>query len=99
MLLDEPTQGLDASFKAELLKIIADLSKDGVTVIAVTHDTELAAYADRCMMMFGGKLTSGMTPHEFFSENFYYTTATSRITRGFCEGAVRVTDICGGENE
>lgn len=99
LLLDEPTQGLDASFKAELLKIITDLCDDGVTVIAVTHDTELAAYADRCMMMFGGKLTSGMTPHEFFSENFYYTTATSRITRGFCEGAVRVTDICGGENE
>ena len=99
LLLDEPTQGLDASFKGELLEIIKGLCKEGVTVIAVTHDSELAAYADRCMMMFGGKLTDSLPPHEFFGENFYYTTATSRITRGFCEGAIRLTDICGGQNE
>lgn len=93
LLLDEPTQGLDAYTKQKLAGIINTLSKFGVAVVIVTHDTEFAArVAHRCGMFFRGKIVSAGVPEEFFGQNSFYTTPVSRMTRGIFENAVTVDD-------
>lgn len=94
LLLDEPTKGMDTSFKKEFARIIADLQSRGVTVVAVSHDMEFcAAYADRCAMFFDGAITAWGTPKEFFSGNNFYTTAANRMARGVIENALLAEDI------
>ncbi|MBQ6250800.1 ATP-binding cassette domain-containing protein [Ruminococcus sp.] len=93
LLLDEPTKGLDGAAKESFTELLKRLKADGLTVVIVTHDVEFAALcADRCAMFFGGRIVSEGAPREFFSENSFYTTAVSRMTRGYYEGAVTVED-------
>ena len=93
LLLDEPTKGIDAHTRGIFASLIKKLSADGVTVVIVTHDVEFAAnIADRCAMFFRGEVTSCGTPREFFSENSFYTTAVSRMTRGYYDRAVTLDD-------
>ncbi len=94
LLLDEPTKGVDAHAKQMLAGILQTLKSRGVTVAVVTHDVEFAALcADRCLFVFRGGVVSVGTPQAFFRENSFYTTAASRMTRGYYDGAVRVEDI------
>ncbi len=94
LLLDEPTKGLDAHAKAELASLLARLQADGVTVVMVTHDIEFAAeYADRCAMFFDGQIISASNPIDFFSQNSFYTTAASRMSRPHYRNAVTVDQI------
>jgi energy-coupling factor transport system ATP-binding protein len=93
LLLDEPTKGLDAHAKSEVLSVLRALKKKNVTVIAVTHDTEFSAeLADRVALFFRGELISSDTPRKFFSQNRFYTTPVSRMTRGYYKNAVTVSD-------
>ena len=93
LLLDEPTKGLDAASKERLAAVLHGLTAQGVTVLLVTHDIEFAAcHADRCGFLSRGALISADIPRYFFSENAFYTTAISRITRGFYDGAVTLAD-------
>lgn len=95
LLLDEPTKGLDASFKEKLIKIIKDLCAQGKTVLTVTHDVEFAAEsADRCALLFGGSVAAQGAKHEFFRGNAYYTTSACRMTRGFFENAITADEVC-----
>ena len=94
LLLDEPTKGIDAHAKLTLRDILASLKREGVTVIAVTHDTEFAAIAsDKCALFFDGEVISPSSPRNFFSGNDFYTTAASRISRGIFENAVTADDV------
>lgn len=91
LLLDEPTKGLDAGARENLIGILRDLRNAGMTVVAVTHDVDFAALcADRCALFFRGQTVSEGTPEAFFSENRFYTTAASRITRGYFDRVVTV---------
>jgi len=93
LLLDEPTKGLDAAAKLNITGILRKLKEKGVTVVIVTHDVEFAAVcADRCAMFFGGRIVSTGTPNEFFSRNSFYTTAVSRMTRGYYDNSVTIDD-------
>lgn len=93
LLLDEPTKGLDAASKLNIINILRLLKERGVTVVTVTHDVEFSALcADRCAMFFGGRIVSTGTPNEFFSQNNFYTTAISRMTRGYFDNAVTLDD-------
>ena len=84
LLLDEPTKGLDGASKQRIIKVLRKLTESGVTVIAVTYDVEFAAdCADRCTLFFGGKASHPETPRCFFTKNSFFTTAVSRMTRGF----------------
>lgn len=98
LLLDEPTKGVDADSKFKLADIFKKLKNDGMTIIFVTHDVEFAAIcADRCSLFFRGKIVSEGTPTELFSENHFYTTAASRLTRGFFDNTVtleQVVELC-----
>ena len=94
LLMDEPTKGLDAEAKTQLAEVIKHLKSEGVTVVIVTHDAEFSALcADRCGLFFRGSIASEGTPRDFFSENSFYTTAASRMTKGFYDNAVTVEDI------
>ncbi len=93
LLLDEPTKGLDAQAKENTAKLLKKLRDGGMTILAVTHDVEFAALcADRCALFFRGEVVSEGVPHEFFSENSFYTTAANRITRGFYEEIATVAE-------
>ena len=100
LLLDEPTRGLDAAFKAELAELLHDLLAQGVTVVLVSHDVEFcAAYAQRCALFFDGSIASDGAPREFFALNRFYTTAANRMARGRLPEAVTAEDViaaCGG---
>lgn len=91
LLLDEPTKGMDAAMKSRMTEILRDLKAGGMTIVVVTHDVEFAALcADRCAMCFDGSIASVGTPREFFGGNHFYTTAASRITRGYFDQTVTV---------
>ena len=93
LLLDEPTQGLDAGAKAELCNLLKGLARGGACVVAVSHDIEFCAEtADRCALFFDGAIAAEGSPREFFSDNNFYTTPLRRICRGIIEGAVTVED-------
>ena len=82
LLLDEPTKGMDALSKENMGSILRELAAEGATVLMVTHDIEFCAkYSDHCMLFFDGYIVSEGSPKKFFSENSFYTTAASRMTR------------------
>jgi len=57
LFLDEPTAGVDVELRKDMWKIVADLKKDGVTIILTTHYIEEAeAIADRVGVISSGKL-------------------------------------------
>ena len=94
LLMDEPTKGLDSIKKAQIINILKQLKQNGVTVVIVTHDVEFAAEcADRCALFFRGNIVSVDRPCEFFSNNRFYTTAASRMSRGFYEKTVTLRQI------
>lgn len=84
LLMDEPTKGLDAHTKLRFIALLKKLRDTGMTIVAVTHDVELAAQcADRCAMFFRGTSVSEGAPREFFGGNTFYTTAAGRMSRGY----------------
>ena len=94
LLMDEPTKGLDAVKKRDFITLLKKLKSEDVTLIIVTHDVEFAAMcADRCALFFRGDIVSVGTPRDFFSGNSFYTTAASRMTKGYFQNAVTVGDI------
>ena len=91
ILLDEPTKGLDAYSKKRFAELLAELKRDGKTVVMVTHDVEFAAeHADRCAMFFDGGIVSVADRVSFFATNRYYTTAAARMTSPMFENTVTV---------
>lgn len=101
LMLDEPTKGFDAEFKAQFAEILSDLMAGGATIIMVSHDVEFCAkYARRCAMVFDGTIVSADTPRKFFAGNSFYTTSANRMARHLIPEAVTAEDIiraCGGK--
>jgi ABC-type polar amino acid transport system ATPase subunit len=63
MLLDEPTSALDPELKEEVARVILDLKKDGMTMVLVTHEMELArTAANRVIRLKFGKIDAEGTP-------------------------------------
>ncbi len=57
LLADEPTGNLDAGTGAEIVRLLRDLNRqDGLTIIMVTHNSDLAAEADRVVRMSDGRV-------------------------------------------
>lgn len=94
LLLDEPTKGLDAQFKAEFAAILKNLTSAGVCIVMISHDIEFCAqHADRCALFFDGNIVTEGTPREFFSGNSFYTTSANRISRDIIPNAVTTEDV------
>jgi len=56
LLADEPTGNLDSKTGFEILQIFMDLNNEGRTVVIVTHDPEIAKYADRVVLVKDGEI-------------------------------------------
>ena len=67
MLFDEPTSALDPEMVGEVLNVMKDLAKEGMTMIVVTHEMGFAReVGDRIILMDGGKIVEQGTPEEIF---------------------------------
>ena len=67
MLFDEPTSALDPEMVGEVLEVMKELAKSGMTMVVVTHEMGFAReVADRVLFMDGGKLVEEGTPGEIF---------------------------------
>ncbi len=68
MLFDEPTSALDPEMIKEVLDVMVDLAKQGMTMIVVTHEMGFArTAADRVLFMSDGAVVEENTPEEFFT--------------------------------
>ena len=67
MLFDEPTSALDPEMIKEVLDVMVELAREGMTMIVVTHEMGFAkSMAHRVLFMDFGRIVEGNTPHEFF---------------------------------
>jgi glutamate transport system ATP-binding protein len=68
MLFDEPTSALDPEMINEVLDVMTQLAKSGMTMIVVTHEMGFARRAaDRVVFMADGQIVEDATPEEFFN--------------------------------
>jgi polar amino acid transport system ATP-binding protein len=80
MLFDEPTSALDPEMISEVLDVMADLARDGMTMVVVTHEMGFArAAANRIAFMDGGVIVEEAAPDRFFHE------ATNPRTQAFLQ--------------
>ena len=67
MLFDEPTSALDPEMVGEVLDVMKELARDGMTMVVVTHEMGFAReVGSRVLFMDGGKIVEQNTPKEFF---------------------------------
>ena len=65
LLLDEPTTGLDLHYQMELLVLLRQLTEQGIGILIVTHDINLAArFADEMMLLSKGRCVARGTPEK-----------------------------------
>jgi glutamate transport system ATP-binding protein len=68
MLFDEPTSALDPEMIKEVLDVMVNLAKEGMTMLVVTHEMGFARNAaHRVVFMSDGEIVEDSTPHEFFT--------------------------------
>lgn len=67
ILFDEPTSALDPELVDEVLQVMKDLAKTGITMVVVTHEMAFAReVADRCVFMAEGRVVEEGPSHEIF---------------------------------
>jgi energy-coupling factor transport system ATP-binding protein len=66
IVLDEPTAMLDPSGRAEVVKTVRRLNREGATIVYITHYMEEAALADRVVVMDDGRVIMDGAPKEVF---------------------------------
>ena len=87
MLLDEPTSALDPELIGEVLNVIADLSKSGMTMIMATHQIGFARHlTDEIVFMENGRITEAGTPAELL------IVGSGSRTADFC---TKLTELMG----
>ena len=68
MLFDEPTSALDPEMIGEVLEVMKNLAREGMTMVVVTHEMGFAReVADRVIFMDAGKIVEEGTPEHFFT--------------------------------
>ncbi|TCO40153.1 glutamate transport system ATP-binding protein [Kribbella antiqua] len=78
ILFDEPTSALDPEMIQEVLEVMIDLAKQGMTMVVVTHEMGFArTAANRVVFMADGEIVEQASPEEFF------TNPTSRRAQDF----------------
>ncbi|MDH4216516.1 MAG: ABC transporter ATP-binding protein [Gallionella sp.] len=64
ILADEPTGNLDSKTSEEIMALFEELNRDGITIVLVTHEADIARHAKRQVRFFDGRIVSDQpTPH------------------------------------
>jgi iron complex transport system ATP-binding protein len=81
LLLDEPTSALDIGHQQDVLDLVDDLRRDrNLTVLATMHDLSVAGeYADRLVLMAGGRVVAAGPPAEVLTEELLTTQYRARV--------------------
>lgn len=94
LILDEPTNGLDAIYKENLMEMLRQLKKSGKTIIIVSHDIDFCGeIADRCGMFAYGNIIAENDCRDFFANNRFYTTSVSKMVGHRIAKAVKKEDV------
>ncbi|MBI5681307.1 MAG: ATP-binding cassette domain-containing protein [Methanobacterium sp.] len=82
MVLDEPTSGLDPKGASQILKILYELNKEGMTIIISTHDVDLVPlYAYQVYIISKGEIIKEGSPQEVFGDVETIRNANLRLPR------------------
>lgn len=82
IILDEPTKGIDASYKKQLGQVLEELNRAGKTIILATHDIEFCArYTGNCAVMFDSDMIGLDRTARVLSDNYFYTTELNRALK------------------
>jgi len=86
MLFDEPTSALDPEMVGDVLNVMKDLAKQGMTMVIVTHEMGFAKeVANRVMFIDGGNFLEDGTPEQIFT-NPKHDRTKDFLDKGFCRG-------------
>jgi len=81
LIFDEPIAGLDCNSRDSFMKLLLALKQNGTTIIIISHNTDyLAEYADRILVMDGGKIILDDKPKEIFN----HTKLLNNLNIGVC---------------
>ena len=84
ILFDEPTSALDPELTGEVLNVIADLAKEGITMVIVTHEMGFAKeVADKVVFMYEGVVLEENTPEVIFNN------PANERTRSFIQSVLK----------
>jgi energy-coupling factor transport system ATP-binding protein len=94
LLLDEPTRGMDYEAKQTLLRILRGWREEGMAILMVTHDVELAAQAaDRVILMENGLIRADGIPGDILASSSTFAPQVSRLFPG--QGWLTAEDVIG----
>jgi macrolide transport system ATP-binding/permease protein len=83
LLADEPTGNLDSKNSAEIMQIISRLNREhGLTVLVVTHDSDVAAYTDRVVIFRDGAIISDVRTREMVPPSGGYGISAAKPPAG-----------------
>jgi putative ABC transport system ATP-binding protein len=68
ILADEPTGNLDSATSVEIMKLLTDLNRSGMTIVFVTHEPDIAAYAARKLLLKDGAVISDLRQQPAMAE-------------------------------
>jgi ABC-type sugar transport system ATPase subunit len=70
LFIDEPTKGIDVGAKAEIYKIMNELTKNGISIVMVSSDMpELVSMSDRCLVLSNSRITGEFTGADITQDN------------------------------
>jgi energy-coupling factor transport system ATP-binding protein len=83
LLLDEPTRGLDYAAKRHLLDLLHGWRAEGIAILLVTHDVELAALAaDQVVLLENGQVTANGSPPQVLANSPQFAPQIARLFPG-----------------
>jgi energy-coupling factor transport system ATP-binding protein len=83
LLLDEPTRGMDAARRRQLIALLRRLQHEGVAIVLATHDVELVAeVANRVALLGDGRIVVEGTPRDVLAGSLAFTTAVNKLYGG-----------------
>jgi len=95
LLLDEPTRGMDYPAKREMIRLLQDWQVEGMGVLLVTHDVELAAQAaDRIVLLDRGQIIADGHPAEVLTASSFFAPQVTQLFPG--TGWLTVRDALAG---
>ena len=92
ILADEPTGALDSQGGKEVMAILEKLHGQGHTIIVVTHDSDIAAYAHRLVRIADGRITSDEPQQKGEAGNQAQTGETGKDAKAGCGGPRRISE-------